>query len=202
MAAAIESQVQFERDLRSAHQDYKRTKDSQSKWSNGARPLAGCRLDWTTLEAVGGTEQQRAKTRPRGKNSETSHHKKTQHNVTKFRSHWELPHGRVQSAARAKEQIKDPLSRSVMEMAPSQEGWKNLPASEDWKYSFDRIESPNRPLTLDVFIKTTGRETERMVEKEYEILNENGQILKGRKARQSLRQDGLRIAEDDGFQLV
>lgn len=71
MAAAIESQVQFERDLRSAHQDYKRTKDSQSKWSNGARPLAGCRLDWTTLEAVGGTEQQRAKTRPRGKNSET-----------------------------------------------------------------------------------------------------------------------------------
>ncbi|KAF6789357.1 hypothetical protein CSOJ01_14811 [Colletotrichum sojae] len=204
MAAALgNSQAQYERDLRSAHQDYKRDKDSQSKWANGARPSAGCLLDWASLEAVGGTEQQRAKTRPRGKSSESSHYRKTQHNVTKFRSHWELPPGRLQSAMQAKEQIKDPLSHSLMDLAPSQGGWRNLTASEDWKYSFDLVDSPYQPVTLDVFIKkATGRDTERMVEKEYEILNENGQVLKGREARQNLRQDHMLAAEDEGFELV
>ncbi|KAK1699628.1 hypothetical protein BDP55DRAFT_540393 [Colletotrichum godetiae] len=201
MAGPIESPTQYQRDLRSANQDFKRSKDSRSKWSNGARPLAGCHLDWNTLEAVGGTEQQRAMSRPRVKNSETSHYKKNLHNITKFRSHSEFPQGRLRSAARAKEQIKDPLSRSVMNMAPMQDVYGDI-VTEDWKYSFDRVESPGRPVTLDIFVKTTGRETERMVEKEYEILNENGQVLKGRKARQNLRQEGGRISEEDGFQLV
>lgn len=132
----------------------------------------------------------------------SSHYKKTQHNITKFRSHWELPQSRLHSAMRAKEQIKDPLTQSLMDLAPFHDDWRNLVSSEDWKYSFDKMESPNRPLTLDVFVKTTGRETERMVEKEYEILNENGQVLKGRKARQNLRQEHMRVAEDEGFQLV
>ncbi|KAJ0320435.1 hypothetical protein COL5a_009792 [Colletotrichum fioriniae] len=203
MTASIESPAQFERDLRSANQDFKRSKDSRSKWSNGARPLAGCHLDWYTLEAVGGTEQQRAMTRPRVRNSETSHYKKHMQNFSKFRSHAEFPQGRLRSAARAKEQIKDPLSRSVMNMAPSQDLYGDISATEDWKYSFDRVDSPGRPMTLDIFVKTaTGRETERMVEKEYEILNENGQVLKGRKARQNLRQEGGRVSEEDGFQLV
>ncbi|OHF03374.1 hypothetical protein CORC01_01427 [Colletotrichum orchidophilum] len=203
MAASIESPTQFERDLRSANQEFKRSKDSRSKWSNGARPLAGCHLDWNTMEAVGGSEHQRGMARPRVKNSETSHYKKTLHNISKFRSHWEFPQGRLHSTARAKEHIKDPLSRSVMNMAPSPDVLGGLSASEDWKYSFDQVESPGRPMTLDVFVKTTtGRETERMVEKEYEILNENGQVLKGRKARQNLRQEGGRVSEEDGFQLV
>lgn len=103
----------------------------------------------------------------------------------------------------AKEQIKDPLSHSLMDLAPSHGSWRNFTASEDWKYSFDLAESPYRPLSLDVFIKNaTGRETERMVEKEYEILNENGQILKGREARQNLRRDYVLTAEDEGFELV
>lgn len=124
-------------------------------------------------------------------------------NFSKFRSHAEFPQGRLRSAARAKEQIKDPLSRSVMNMAPSQDLYGDISATEDWKYSFDRVDSPGRPMTLDIFVKTaTGRETERMVEKEYEILNENGQVLKGRKARQNLRQEGGRVSEEDGFQLV
>ncbi|KAF9869227.1 hypothetical protein CkaCkLH20_13298 [Colletotrichum karsti] len=203
MAATTDSQPQFERDLRSAHQDYKRDKDSQSKWSNGARPLVGCRIDWANLEAVGGTEHQRAKSRPRVKNSEISHYRKPQNNVTKMRPHWTSNQGRLNSTMQAREQIKDPLSQSLMDLVPSEDGWrKSLAASEDWKYSFDSTVSPNRPLTLDVFVKTSGRETERMVEKEYEILNENGQVLKGRKARQSLRQEHAPVAEDDGFQLV
>ncbi len=71
MATSFENPVQFERDLRSAHKDFKRSRDFTAKWSNGARPLHGCRIDSATLEASGGTEEQRAKTRPRQKLSET-----------------------------------------------------------------------------------------------------------------------------------
>ncbi|OLN95646.1 hypothetical protein CCHL11_04821 [Colletotrichum chlorophyti] len=202
MAVQTESPAQFERDLRSAHRDFKRDKDSRSKWSNGARPLAGCRLDYVTMEAIGGSEEQCAKTRPRGRQSEFSHNKKAQHNMTKFRSHWDLPDARVKAAAGVKEQIKDPLSQSLVDLVPVPGGRRNQGVSEDWMYSFDKNESPGRPLTLDVFVKTNGRDTERMVEKEYEILNENGQVLKGRKARQNLRHEQLGVAEDDGFQLV
>ncbi len=70
MAAVSEAPAQFERDLRSAGKDGKRTKDSHAKWSNGARPLPGCRLDLISLEASGGSDSQRAKVRPRHKASD------------------------------------------------------------------------------------------------------------------------------------
>lgn len=76
-------------------------------------------------------------------------------------------------------------------------------------YSFDRSESPYKPLTLDVFVKTNPKETEKFVEKEYEILDNNGDALKGRKARQNLRRKNRAasaeepdVIEDDGFELV
>ncbi len=70
MAAGSESPAQFERDLRSASKDFKRNKDSRAKWSNGARPLHGCKLHLITLEATGGSDAQRAKSRPRQKPSD------------------------------------------------------------------------------------------------------------------------------------
>ncbi len=70
MAISFETSTQFERDLRSAHKEYKRTKDSSAKWSKGARPLHGCQLDLATLEVVGGSDDQRVKARPRQKESE------------------------------------------------------------------------------------------------------------------------------------
>ena len=82
-------------------------------------------------------------------------------------------------------------------------------ASDNVLYSFDRADTPGRPLTLDVFVKTTGRETERLVEREYEVLDENGQSLKGRNARRVLRRGGTSDGdidkgglEDDGFELI
>ena len=36
---------QFERDLRSANKEWKRTKDSSVKWSHGSRHLYGIRRD-------------------------------------------------------------------------------------------------------------------------------------------------------------
>lgn len=78
-------------------------------------------------------------------------------------------------------------------------------------YNFDRADSPGRPLTLEVFVKKTGRDTEKLVEKEYEVLDVNGDALKGRKARRNLR-GGVRSGakstdqeaevDEDGFELV
>lgn len=78
-------------------------------------------------------------------------------------------------------------------------------------YSFDRADSPGRPLTLEVFVKKSGRDTEKFVEKEYEILDVNGDALKGRKARRNLRggaKNGAKSTDEDvevdedGFELV
>lgn len=59
-------------------------------------------------------------------------------------------------------------------------------------YSFDRADTPGRPLTLDVFVKKTGgaKETEKLVEREYEVLDENGEAVRGRKAKAVLRKKG------------
>lgn len=57
-------------------------------------------------------------------------------------------------------------------------------------YSFDRADTPGRPLTLEVFVKNTaGRDTERLVEREYEVLDGNGDAVRGRRARAVLRRD-------------
>lgn len=92
---------------------------------------------------------------------------------------------------------------------PSPQAQRSFSIADNVLYSFDRAETPGKPLTLDVFVKTNPKETEKFVEKEYEILDQNGDALKGRKARQNLRRRGpvpaaeeSDIMEDDGFELV
>lgn len=84
--------------------------------------------------------------------------------------------------------------------------------SDNILYSFDKNDTPGRPLTLDIFVKSTGRETERLVEKEYEVIDGNGEMLNGKKARRILRKGatdpgtalgvGDEVVEDEGFELV
>ena len=100
------------------------------------------------------------------------------------------------------------MSRSIHEMLPSHSG-RRTSEVDNILYSFDRSETPGKPLSLDVFVKTNPRETEKLVEKEYEILDGNGEPLRGRKARRDLRRKSPKpIAEesgtidDDGFELV
>ena len=64
-AAAFESSAQFERDLRSANKEWKRGKDASTKWSLGARPATGVRVDWTNNEPINATEGQLAHSRPK-----------------------------------------------------------------------------------------------------------------------------------------
>lgn len=109
----------------------------------------------------------------------------------------------------AMEELNDPaISRSLIDLLPSPRARRNS-VTEGFLYSFDRMDSPGRPLTLDVFVKTNPKETERLVEKEYEILDYNGDALKGRKARRNLRRRSLPqsaeeppVVEDEGFELV
>lgn len=76
-------------------------------------------------------------------------------------------------------------------------------------YSFDQTESPGKPLSLDVFVKTNTKATEKFVEKEYEILDYNGDPVKGRKALKDLHRgktapliEEAALVEDEGFELV
>lgn len=110
----------------------------------------------------------------------------------------------------AKEEI-DEASRSVLDYLPSSPRQHMPNPMDNILYSFDRADSPGRPLTLEVFVKTTGRETEKFVEKEYEVIDANGDMLKGRKARRNLRRGmagGAKSADDefevvdDGFELL
>lgn len=141
--------------------------------------------------------------------------------MNKFhRSHPDLPLGRVRSKLSAQHELDEVAkgSRSILELLPSRSSpLLAQSASDPFVYSFDRADSPGQPLALDVFVKAgggaSGRATEKLVEKEYEILDGNGDALKGRKARQNLRKSGspraggLAAAEDgveveDGFELV
>lgn len=122
----------------------------------------------------------------------------------------ELGNQRVRNKVSAKEEI-DEASRSVLDYLPSSPRQQLPNPMDNVLYSFDRSDSPGRPLTLEVFVKTTGRETEKFVEKEYEVIDGNGDMLKGRKARRNLRRgaaaggksaDEELEVDEDGFELV
>jgi hypothetical protein len=151
--------------------------------------------------------------------------RKTEHNVVKMRpsaSNWNMPAGRVRSKINANDEILEGSSRSIgdllLPVSPLTRRVSNMSADHHVLYSFDRAETPGKPLSLEVFVKpATSRETEKFVEKEYEILDANGEALKGRKARKHLRQTAAApatdssasgsgavevVEEDDGFELV
>lgn len=107
------------------------------------------------------------------------------------------------------EELSDPaISRSLIDLLPSPSRIRKPSVTDGFLYSFDRTDTPGKPLSLDIFVKTNPKETEKLVEKEYEILDYNGDALKGRRARRNLRRQDLApaeepaIIEDDGFELV
>ncbi|KAI1482855.1 hypothetical protein K445DRAFT_26330 [Daldinia sp. EC12] len=199
------------RDLRSFAQDSKRFKQHVEKWSRGSRPSAGCKYSWVEDAIITGSQSQREKLRPEG----THHHSNrlANQNIVKPRDkeRYELRSSYSRAKIDALEELHDPsnTSRSLYDLLPSPHSRRSSSVSDNVFYSFDRVDSPGRPLTLDVFVKSNPKETEKFVEKEYEILDNNGDALKGRKARQNLRRRNHAsaaqepdIIEDDGFELV
>lgn len=204
MSTFFEPPTQGARDLR--NKERKRYKDSAMKWSFGSRPLTGCRLDWATGEVYGGNDDiHRSKARPRGKasNQYGSSPKKVP-NITKLTGGHCVPSGRVRTI-HALEEIQE-TSRSVAELLLPPTQARQIHSESDVLYSYDRDDTPSDLRTLGGFVMApTDRAMERLVEREYEILDVHGNALKGRKARRTLRNAksaDLTIAEDDDFEVV
>ncbi|KAI5866474.1 hypothetical protein GGS23DRAFT_273164 [Durotheca rogersii] len=204
------------RDLRSSAQDSKRFKEHAEKWSRGTRPLAGrvgsLQSPWGDPGDVAMGMVHHEKIRPE---RHLSHIRLPTPNIVKPRGSGFVRHDLPGNYSRAKlnalEELHDQssVSRSIHDLLPSPHTRRSHSISDNILYSFDRAESPGKPLTLDVFVKTNPKETEKFVEKEYEILDNNGDALKGRKARQNLRRknrgptaDEPEVIEDDGFELL
>lgn len=122
-------------------------------------------------------------------------------------------HKRVRSKMSVQDEIEEAAggSRSILDYLPGSPQRQLSNPMDQVLYSFDRTDTPGRPLTLEVFVKTTGRETEKFVEKEYEVIDANGDALRGRKARSNLRRGtagaGKSAGEEmevdeDGFELI
>ncbi len=124
---------------------------------------------------------------------------------------YKLPDSYLRPKANVVVELQDPsnMSRSLHELLPSSAARRKLSVSDDFLYSFDKAESPGRSLSLEVFVKTNPKETERFVEKEYEILDYNGDAVKGRRALKDLHRgktapplQEAELVEDEGFELV
>ncbi|KAK7956744.1 uncharacterized protein PG986_005966 [Apiospora aurea] len=196
------------RDFRAAAQDPKRAKERYSKWSRGSRPLPGSKdniLDPFRADA---------KVRPQRSFPEAPRNRIRNHNIVKAKIPWDMPHNHSRAKVNPMEELNDPssLTRSLIDTLPSSDqAEKKTSMADQVLYSFDRVDSPGKPLSLDVFVKSDAKGTEKLVEREYEVLDINGDALKGRKARRILRHPSPKQhatstdfdAEDvDGFQLI
>ncbi|KAH7327857.1 hypothetical protein B0I35DRAFT_472630 [Stachybotrys elegans] len=184
--ALVEYSSQLERDLRSADREFKRHRDLVAKWANGARPL----------DSPGHVEVQYLGIEKRGKAfprllrpQKNSHPRKSHHNMVKtLRGHnHELPPGRVRRAAHIQAEMDQSFLENPPIECPSLASAEQMVTENTGRQCQATTDLLLPPLSLDHFIKTTGRETEQFVEKEYGIIDANGQLLEGRKARQNLR---------------
>ncbi|KAK6819691.1 hypothetical protein PG995_011086 [Apiospora arundinis] len=188
------------RDIRASAQDPKRAKEQDSKWSRGSRPLAN------PSPTDARVRPQRAIPENRIRN----------HNIVKAKIPWDMPRSHSRAKVDPMEELNDPsLTRSLIDMLPPPAGRGETKTktniADQILYSFDRTDSPGRPLSLDAFVKSDVKGTEKLVEREYEVLDINGDALKGRKARRILRHPSPKqraansesaVEDVDGFELV
>lgn len=249
MATFLDSSVQYERDLRSSHKEWKRSKDSSTKWASGTRDLPGVKKNWNNmtgelLTTSNGHPNQMTKSRPARKVRDAcgcEYPKQPSRNLYKLRHHTggnnigyhsiNFPKLFARKDIRYDDREDYSSSSSTPSSTPSSRlsTTKNLfssvvstpgstaTAEDNFLYSFDQDSTPGfsrTPLTLENFVKTDDRKTEKFVEKEYEILDANGEALKGRKAKRRGLRGGAAAAasgsgkeedeveEDEGFELV
>ncbi|KAH6856715.1 hypothetical protein B0I37DRAFT_81263 [Chaetomium sp. MPI-CAGE-AT-0009] len=190
--------TQYERDLRSANKEWRRSKDSSVKWAHGSRYLAGIEVKYGFYDGELGNgatapAHMFAKSRPNKRPSELNHHSKLSQNIIKTRSAHDMPAARRRSKMHCQTEIEAATGPAVDLPRGGSSLFAAAPtvapaADADVLYSFDRADTPGRPVTLEVFVKnTTGRDTERLVEREYEVLDANGDAVRGRRARAVLR---------------
>lgn len=121
--------------------------------------------------------------------------------VKTSRGNWNLPSGLVRVRSSAQEELEHGTQSEPFD--------QEHPEQDEFLYNFDTAGSPATRLSLDVYVRSNPRAMEKLVEKEYEVLDVNGDALKGKKARQHLRQKAASdpgveksTLEEDGFELV
>ncbi|KAK0735847.1 hypothetical protein B0T21DRAFT_289796 [Apiosordaria backusii] len=205
----LESSPQYERDLRHSAKERKRTKDHNSKWQHGSRFLSGVTTRGMFFEdepVKYSNEGHIAKMRPDKRYIDRYHQYRkltVGQNIVKPRHHWDTPDAAIKN--RLAKDISAADLNDVNTNTPS------FAPQDDFLYSFDRQDSPDRPVTLEVFVKArnTQKETEKLVEKEYEVVDGNGEAVKGRKAKKVLksgtserREENEPVVVEGGFELV
>jgi hypothetical protein len=173
--------INLKHDVRSIDRDFKRGRDLASKWSNGARPSPGCYLYLTSMTVCGGgSDGQRHKVRPQQKKR-----------ATRFREEWQSSAGLSEAINEAHDYAPGPSpnvgrrASSSLELGQASKQGHDGPFETNATTTLSGV--PLQPIALDVFVKTPGQETEKLVRKEYEILDSEDKALKGRKARETLR---------------
>ncbi|KAI0198091.1 hypothetical protein F4808DRAFT_267865 [Astrocystis sublimbata] len=204
------------RDMRSNAHETKRVKDHNHKWARGMRAAPGVRSESPDF---GVSEEPQEKGRPwpapNGKHYRFPNVTKVHMSYQRYKP-LEVP-WKQKSAPLV--ELRDPanMSSSLRDLLPTapapfqtQRSSKQENSDDDFLYSFDKTESPGKPLPLDVFVKTNTRATEKLVEKEYDILDYNGDSVKGRKALKDVHRgraaasapEEPALVEDEGFELV
>ncbi|KAK0665912.1 hypothetical protein QBC41DRAFT_158779 [Cercophora samala] len=204
---------QFERDLRHSAKERKRVKDHNVKWQYGNRFLSGVVTEgWfdQTKPVKYANDAQIAKVKPEKRLADRYHyHRKPTvgQNIVKGRSSWGTPDSAIRN------RLAKSINAADLDGVNANNVGGFAGAQDDVLYSFDRQElSPGRrPVRLEVFVKAgnTQKETERLVEKEYEVVDGNGEAVKGRRAKRVLRSGTSERKEEEepvvvegGFELV
>ncbi|KAB5576473.1 hypothetical protein GE09DRAFT_1216169 [Coniochaeta sp. 2T2.1] len=206
--------TQYDRDLRGASQEYKRYQDSTHKWRLGAIPLSpvrGVYIDDGRGSVITTVDRpaELGKVRPRHGDHASDPHKDGRNlNKVGRSNHWSSSYRTVIAKTRIADEIDAAAAAGFKDHAGGDPPVSPTAGvgNDPFIYSFDSVVTPGAPLSLDVFVKQpTARDTERLVEKEYEVVDENGLALKGKERKGNLRKTGSGVEEarvEDGFEIV
>ncbi|KAL2260698.1 hypothetical protein VTK26DRAFT_5230 [Humicola hyalothermophila] len=228
MAAVLAPSVET-RDLRSACKEWKRDKDSAAKWHNGARHLGGVRYLVNDNRCRDVTNEIYpdnipAKFRPH-KTSIYSHdpcHRKAPRKLARMRPCSCVRDSRFHSKKHARDMMRDVDEEDIhpvsVPLTPEERAALNgYPLDYTWfEEGKPNLSTPKPVFTLESFVTKHGRgrrsETERLVEREYEVVDGKGEAVRGKKkVRSMLRREGGKEnekegkeeeEEEDGFELV
>jgi hypothetical protein len=115
----------------------------------------------------------------------------------------DLPAGRVRRAAHVKAEMDQAHSHRLSPETPSSANTEHTATGITEQQHQLVTDSVFTPLSLGHFIKTSVYETEQFVQREYEIVDANGQLLQGRRARQNLRHGKDENAQSiEGFEVI
>lgn len=114
------------------------------------------------------------------------------------KSNWEMPYRRAGARVHTRYDIQEGLDMHSTANDLVSNDSAGTGDCRDVPCSCAGIGSVNTPSSLGLFITSTNQEMERLVEREYQVIDGNGEVLKGRKARYGLRRDVNKVEYGQG----